>query len=352
MEYQKRIEDFLKNIQSKSTKSLGYPLNPKMRDNGILCEFLQYTLNNIGDPFKESNYQLNSFEFEREVIAFFQNVFNAPKESYGYVTSGGSEGNLYGIANGLKRLPNAKVVYSKDAHYSVRKACELLRVKHGNNNIEIINEKDGVILVATYGTTFTGELEDYQEQLKYLNDNNIPHYIHCDMALYGSFCPFLPEGLKPPFIPSFQDIDSLSISGHKFFAVGLPCGVVLTKEPMSGRLVEYTGCHDNTLLGSRSGFAALFFWYRIQQFLERGLVKMAKKCVDKAELAIKLIPNSYRTGKWSNTVIFPKPSNKLCKEWQLATQGNEAHIICMTKTLNCSMRNFAKEYNNETAIKR
>lgn len=346
MDYKERTKHFLTNIHLKSSKSLGYPLNPKMRDNGILCEFLQYTLNNIGDPFQDSNYQLNSFEFEKEVIEFFKEVYKIPN-GWGYVTSGGSEGNLYGIVNGLKKYPRAKVMYSQDAHYSVRKACEMLRVNHGTDYTGVDSRYNNeIIMVLTYGTTFKGKLEDYRKEIDRYKNNRIKYYLHIDAALYGSFCPFLSDSLKPLFLPSFDDIDSISFSGHKFWSTPMPCGVVLTKDCPDGKMIEYTGCHDNTLFGSRSGLASLFLWYRIQQFKQRGLTKLADKCVNKAKYLTDLIPGSWRLGNWSNTVLFNKPSDELCKKWQLATEGELAHVITMSKTLNSTLRKFANDYNN------
>jgi histidine decarboxylase len=59
-------------------------------------------LNNAGDPFVGSSFSLNSTTFEVSVLDWFANLWNIDKSEYwGYVTTGGSEGNLHGILVGL-----------------------------------------------------------------------------------------------------------------------------------------------------------------------------------------------------------------------------------------------------------
>lgn len=94
---QKRIDDFLGTIQAKTDLFIGY-LVSKDFDFISLTNFLRYPVNNLGDPFVESTWKVNSREFEREVIAFVAELFRANTDNFwGYVTNGGTEGNLYGL---------------------------------------------------------------------------------------------------------------------------------------------------------------------------------------------------------------------------------------------------------------
>lgn len=76
------------------------------------------------------NYLLNSFDFEKEVMEYFAQLFKIPfEESWGYVTNGGTEGNMFGCYLGREIFPNGTLYYSKDTHYSVAKIVKLLRIK-------------------------------------------------------------------------------------------------------------------------------------------------------------------------------------------------------------------------------
>lgn len=95
---------------------LGYQANQKLDYAKNLAPFLDVHVNNIGDPFQQGNFMLNSKVLERAVLDYFARLWHAKwphledrkrfsreeiGESYwGYVVSMGStEGNLYGLRN-------------------------------------------------------------------------------------------------------------------------------------------------------------------------------------------------------------------------------------------------------------
>ena len=69
-EIQARFDELLDEVQSASRLQVGYPTN-QTYEYGGLSAFLDYSINNVGDPFHESNYRSNTHAFEREVIARF-----------------------------------------------------------------------------------------------------------------------------------------------------------------------------------------------------------------------------------------------------------------------------------------
>ena len=92
---QERLDRLLTEIQSASNQQIGCPTNQNF-DYSPLLPFLKYSLNNVGDPFHDSNYWSNTHEMEREVIARFATLMRLdPDQAWGYVTSGGTESNLY-----------------------------------------------------------------------------------------------------------------------------------------------------------------------------------------------------------------------------------------------------------------
>ena len=83
-----RLGDALATIEDKASTLVGYPCNQAF-DYTELLPFLAYHMNNIGDPFAETNFGPNTHEFEREVIKTYSILTDAPKEDYwGYVTNG------------------------------------------------------------------------------------------------------------------------------------------------------------------------------------------------------------------------------------------------------------------------
>lgn len=66
-----------------------------------LAHFLNFSLNNAGDPFAEVNGAVQSRPFEVAVLDWFANFWELQRDQYwGYVTTGGTEGNLYGLLAG------------------------------------------------------------------------------------------------------------------------------------------------------------------------------------------------------------------------------------------------------------
>jgi hypothetical protein len=164
----KRLEEFLEKIKSRANHYIGYPAGTDY-DYKELYPLLDYSLNNVGDPYGKSN-DMNSKEFEREVIEFYADYFNAPKNNYwGYVTNGGSEGNLYALYLARELYPNGMVYYSETTHYSIQKNIHLLNMdsivirSQANGEMDYddlaetlqLNRHRSVIILANIGTTMT-----------------------------------------------------------------------------------------------------------------------------------------------------------------------------------------------------
>jgi histidine decarboxylase len=342
-----KLEKLLHQIKEVETSFVGYPTN-MIFDYSELISFLGHSINNVGDPFNTSNYKMNTLEFECEVVRFFAELAELSEdEMWGYVTNGGTEGNLYGLFLARETFPDALVYYSEDTHYSVGKALRLLNmrsimIRHQENgemdygdlreSLAIHREMPAIIF-ATVGTTMTGAVDNITKIKKILKELLIErHYIHVDAALSGMIMPFV----DAPQPWSFKDgIDSMSVSGHKLIGSPIPCGVVLAKKINKDRVaraVEYVGALDTTLSGSRNGLSPLFLWYGIKRHGKDGFKKIVDYCMETAEYSVKKFNNNgikaWRN-KNSNTVVFPKPSKLVLDRWQIAVHKNIAHIITM-----------------------
>ena len=162
----KSLKKLMNALKNANELMIGYPV-AKDFDFSELYPSLKYVINNVGDPFIESTYKVQTHKTERKVIDFFAQLLRAnPKDYWGYVTTGGSEGNLYGLYVARERYPNAMVYYSETTHYSIKKNIHLLNIP----SIVIRSQENGEI-----------DYEDLQNTL--LNNRHIPPII---MANFGT----------------------------------------------------------------------------------------------------------------------------------------------------------------------
>ena len=344
---QRRLDDLYETMRDEAETFIGYPCNA-IFDYSPLFRFLGFPLNNVGDPFVPSNFHLNTHRFECEVLEVFRELTHAPGDSFwGYVSSGGTEGNLYGIFLGRELFPEGLVYYSEDTHYSVNKILRCLHVR----NIMIKSQPDGTIdledlretirihrdvppiIFANVGTTMKGAVDDLDGIRQILDDLAIPnHYIHADAALSGMILPFVDDPQPWDFRAG---LDSIAISGHKMIGSPLPCGVVVAKKANVDRIarsIEYVGTLDTTILGSRSAIAPLFLWYALHAVGLEEFRRRIDHCFETADYAIgRLREIGRRVWRHRNsvTVVFDRPSMRLIRKWQLAAHHEVAHLITM-----------------------
>ena len=259
------LDDLLKEYSVANDHMMGYPSNTDF-DYSALFPFLQYSGNNIGDPFYDSNYTTNTHELEREVIHFFSELMHLNShQSWGYVTNGGTEGNLFGMYVGRETLPdNAITYFSEDSHYSIFKIVKILKLNpviiksQPNGEIDYDdleetlkeNRKQPALMMLNIGTTMKGAVDDVLKVQKAIKNAGIKkHYIHADCALSGMILPFVkqpqPYGFKNGF-------DSCAISGHKMIGSPIPCGIALTKKQYINKIaqsIEYVEVLDTTIMG-------------------------------------------------------------------------------------------------------
>ena len=346
-EIQARLDALLRDFEVLGARQVGYPCNQEF-DYSALLPFLQYCPNNVGDPFHTSNFRSNTHEMEREVIGRFADMMRIERDrAWGYVTSGGTEGNMYGLYMGRELFPDGVTYFSQDTHYSVVKILGVLKMR----NIMIKSQDDGeidyddlyetirinrdvpAIFIANIGTTMKGAIDDVRKVRHILDDLVVrDSYIHADAALSGMILPFVDDPQPYGFDVGF---DSVAVSGHKMVGAPLPCGVALTKREYVARIsrsIEYVGVLDTTLSGSRNALTPLMLWYAFERYGLEGFRKLVAGCLDVAEYAVKRFRDSgihaWRH-KNSVTVVFPRPSDAVFHKWQIAPYEDFAHIITM-----------------------
>lgn len=164
----KCLAEFTLYIKKQKEHFLGYQVNQKMDFTEEVKEFLDCHVNNVGDPFIQGNFTMNSKLLEKAVLDYYARLWHAkyphdprdPESYWGYVlTMGSTEGNLYGhwtardylagrklIVDDL--LPNKRILkylkpssakekgnaytpvafFSEDTHYSILKVMRVLEI--------------------------------------------------------------------------------------------------------------------------------------------------------------------------------------------------------------------------------
>jgi histidine decarboxylase len=352
------METLERRLADLAASSLGMPLNQDKPDLSALglSGLARFTLDNMGDPFDESgSYLLHTKAYEREVIGWFAGLYRAEDDHWGYMTTGGSEGNLFGLYLGRERLRREAVasgsapllLSSADAHYSLTKSGRLLDLEHrvvaalphGELDYDELaeavaaNRARPLLLALSAGTTLKGGMDDVERVTDLIEAYEVEHFhIHCDAALSGMVLPFVDGPLPVHFgLP----IGSMSISGHKFLGCPLPCGIVLTRQSYLSVLsqkVEVIGSRDLTITGSRSGFATLLFWYLLQR-KRAGLRREVRTCLGHAAY----LHERLRERGWpvlhdprSATVALRSPASRaVAVKFQLTVQGEWSRVVVL-----------------------
>ena len=214
-----------------------------------------------------------------------------PDLAWGYVTSGGTESNLYGLYLAREMFPNGIFYFSEETHYSVLKNLRVLNARY----VMIKRQEDGeidyqdlhdmiqvnrdlpAVIIANIGTTMRGAIDNIERIKGILHDLQVVDtYIHADAALSGMILPFVAEPQPYGFDAG---INSIAVSGPKLMGAPMPCGVILnhrTNVERVGRTIELVGIQDTTLSGSRNGLTPLMLWYALEQYGDEGFRKAGR----------------------------------------------------------------------------
>ncbi|KAL6851554.1 hypothetical protein ACP4OV_020487 [Aristida adscensionis] len=363
---------YRKHLQDKSVYHLGYPFNLVM-DFDILKQFQNMHINNLGDAFIESNYGVHSRQFEVAVLDWFAHIWEIPKDHYwGYITNGGTEGNMHGLLVGRELFPEGIIYASRESHYSIFKVAKIYRLRcikietcvSGEINCSdfrsklLQNATRPAIVNVNIGTTMKGATDDVDEIIRTLESCGFQdrYYIHCDGALAGLMMPFIKHAPKITFT---KPIGSISVSGHKLIGCPMPCGIVMTRlkniDLVLSTNIEYVASRDATISGSRNGHAPIYLWYALKNLGHRGIYMEVEKCLKNAHFlksSLNKIGVSAFLNSLSITVVFERPKDDtFVRKWQLACEGNIAHIVVMSNVTIEILSRFVEEFaRNRSAL--
>jgi histidine decarboxylase len=359
-----------KRMRAAHQTHLGYPYNLAFGP-GVPATLQQFLINNLGDPYVGSHYASEVCALEREAVAWLMRLWGCLnlEEYWGTIGASGTEGNIWGIYLGREALPDAVLLHSADAHYSIPKAARIQRVEA----VEVASNPAGeidlaaleaavaglqgrpVILALNCGTTMKGAHDDIAGALAVLDAAGLGRdrrYVHVDGALNAMVVPFL-KGAPDSVRPSFEmAIDSISTSGHKMIGTPMPCGVLVARRVHVDRIaraVAYLKSNDTTLMGSRNGHAVLSIWARLFGHGYGGYAHDALDCSLRAQALADRLRASGRPvlcNPHSLTVVFDEPAPDIVTRYQLAASKGLAHAIVMPNVTDDLLDRFATDYLN------
>lgn len=367
-------EAYREHLQERKEHHFGYPYNLKFSFSKH-AHLLDYLVNNLGDPYRPSNYGQDSREYEKSVVDYFSKLWSFD-DCWGYITSSGTEGNLAALVYGKVSLNNPVVYCSNDTHYSIGKGCRAYSLESVAVNSQPHGEIDysdlqsalyerrnrDAIIVCNISTTFRGAYDSASKILSACENAGVARdrvFLHGDGALGGMIMPFLDHADDIYQIKGSEFFDSISVSGHKMPGLPVPCGVILTKKACVNnfaREIEYLNSTDTTLNGSRNGLAAVLFYHALMDVSAQEWRITIKRCLELADyLCCSLKERGVRAtiNKYSNTVCFDKPTEPFIKKWQLACLKDEAHAIIMPnhnkELIDTFVSELASEFSDATS---
>ncbi|WP_433533445.1 histidine decarboxylase [Micromonospora sp. CA-263727] len=353
------LDQLVADATAAAPTSIGYPGAVDLDHSAVMTRLGARLWNNIGDP-ADTGGTAHTRILERAVVDWIADLVAMPADDrWGYVTTGGTEGNLSALHAAYRCWPTARIYHSTAAHYSIPKIVDML----GARAVTVQAGPDGemayddlaaqlrrrrrwpAIVVATAGTTMTEAVDDTTRIHAILTEYGIPGHTHVDAALSG--IPLALDGALR--LDDSSGIGSITISGHKFLGIPTPCGVVLIRDHLRRphlRHVSYTAAADTTITGSRCGLAAALLWHAIATHGREG---HRWRTAEARRLAAHAVDQIRATGwtAWRHphafTVVLPTPPPAVRAKWLLASDGPVSHLICMPGISEGQVRAFAAD---------
>lgn len=368
----RQLESFFSRLRN---KSFALPMNQNRIDLSELglSGLALYSIYNLGDPYQEGSFQIESKAYEREVIDYIASLYELYDEPWGYISNGIGEANLFSLYMGRDFLEGKSrhnlhngaikpiLFFSKSSHYSIHRTAKILNLQYRVINVDArggislsdleqaINQYQyrPMLFVLNMGTAFSGATDDLQEVNNLLQKYNVSDFfIHCDAALSGMIQPFADKTLSTSFE---KGINSIVIAADKFLGSPIPSAIVVTRKEYTQYIQndrEVTDSTDITISGTRYGLAALAIWYILQEKKDR-LEEEVKQCLDKARYLIHLLREQHYPcyiNDTSITVVFKKPlSRKFIENHQLYTRDGWAHVETLPHVTNEQLTLFVEE---------
>ncbi len=257
----------------------------------VLKAFFKFYQANLGNP----GLYPGTVDMEREVVNFLLKLTSGSEDFYGHIVSGGTEANIIALW-AAREMGYKRVLATEDAHFSIRKAANLLRLplqkiemKDGRMDVYSLESevRDGDIVVATAGTTPLGFIDPIEEIGKICHTHNC--FLHVDAAFGGYVIPFLRElgYTKKRFGFDISAVKTITIDPHKMGMAPYPAGGIVVREDIFKKISIYAPYlmdeKNDTLLGTRQSGSVAAAYAAHLYFGWKGYREIVRKCMENTE---------------------------------------------------------------------
>ncbi len=322
---------------------------------------------NLGDP----GLWRGTWRLEREAIKILGTLMHNPTAT-GYIVTGGTEANLMAmrIARNSHYNGHPEIIVPCSAHASFDKAADLMRLNlikipltsEYTVDVEAVEEaisKNTVAIIGIAGTTSLGVVDPIDKLSKIALDRGI--YLHVDAAFGGLVLPFLAKmGYDvPPFDFNLEGVQSITADPHKMGLGPIPSGGILFRSEDILKKNHYEipylaggNIRQATIVGTRSGFAAIATWAIFKCLGEKGFIKIIENCMKLTNFLkdrlkrieqIRVVndpPQMNVLGFTSNCNLLEIDKKLREKGWALGAFPNLLRIVVMPHIKECHIENF------------
>jgi tyrosine decarboxylase/aspartate 1-decarboxylase len=316
----------------------------------------RFLASNPGDP---GTYETVS-ELETRAVELLGTVAGLPDPA-GYITSGGTEANIQAvrIARNRADTDSPNVVAPRSAHFSFRKAAEVLGVelrtapvvdhRADMEAMKRLVDSDTVAVVGVAGSTEYGVVDPIPAIADLATDAGA--LCHVDAAWGGFYLPFTDHDWHF----GHADIDTMTIDPHKVGQAAIPAGGVLARETaLFDELAIDTPYLESasqvTLTGTRSGAGVASAVAAMEALWPAGYREQYERSMSNAEwVADALESRGHEVFGPELPLVAADLSVPMTDElrergWRVSKTGaGELRIVCMPHVTHSMLRSFVAD---------
>ncbi len=316
----------------------------------------RFLATNPGDPGTYATVA----DLERDAVESLGAIAGLPDPA-GYVTSGGTEANIQAmrIARNRADTDAPNVVAPANAHFSFRKAAELLDVelrtaptadrRADPASMAELVDADTAAVVAVAGSTEYGTVDPVRPLAELAVDHGA--LCHVDAAWGGFYLPFSDHEWHFGHAP----VDTMAIDPHKVGQAAIPAGGLLARAPdLLDELAIDTPYLESTsqvtLTGTRSGAGVASAVAAMDALWPAGYREQYQASIDNARwLASALAERGHEVHGPDLPLVAADLSVPMTDElrdrgWRVSKTGaGELRIVCMPHVNRSMLRSFVAD---------
>jgi len=243
---------------------------------------------NLGNP----GLYKGTWRLERETLRMLATLLHG-RNLGGLTVSGATEGNVTALWMARNVTRKRTVIAAKSAHFSVRKAADLLGMrlvevglddayKMDVDGLRRRMTRDVAAVVAVAGTTELGQVDPIDEIGEVCEDRA---FLHVDAAFGGFVLPFLGHGSRVPHWDfRVRGVSSLVLDAHKMGMATIPAShlIVRRAEHFAQIAVEspyLTSLYQTSLLGTRNSAGVAAAYAAMRSLGRAGYRQIVRRCM-------------------------------------------------------------------------